>query len=154
MTNKIVSFFIFQIIMNTCIDIFFKINNNMTHSTARNLSYSKIPYTHLTFIYTGSVSCFKPLRASKVCSFIQKKRLQKNESMLCLYWVSRFSFSWAVHTGLSILSVSKCLQCSRFCSEIQFFTRILAMIFRYVTLYIFIALCWIVASCIQKIGYC
>ncbi|CAL6025336.1 Hypothetical_protein [Hexamita inflata] len=36
MTNKIVSFFIFQIIMKTCIDIFFKINNNMTHSTARN----------------------------------------------------------------------------------------------------------------------
>ncbi|CAL5995736.1 Hypothetical_protein [Hexamita inflata] len=36
----------------------------------------------LNFRYTGSVSCFKPLRTSKVCSFIQKKRLQKNESML------------------------------------------------------------------------
>ncbi|CAL6056584.1 Hypothetical_protein [Hexamita inflata] len=38
--------------------------------------------THLTFVYIGSVSCSKPLRASKICSFIQKKRLQKNESML------------------------------------------------------------------------
>ncbi|CAL6057357.1 Hypothetical_protein [Hexamita inflata] len=60
--------------------------------------------THLTFVYTGSVSCSKPLRASKVCSFIQKKRLQKNESMLdssvplfgfalflgCSYWAGRF----------------------------------------------------------------
>ncbi|CAL6082880.1 Hypothetical_protein [Hexamita inflata] len=60
--------------------------------------------THLTFVYTGSVSCSKPLRVSKVCSFIQKKRLQKNESMLdssvpllgfalllgCSYWAGRF----------------------------------------------------------------
>ncbi|CAL6021800.1 Hypothetical_protein [Hexamita inflata] len=38
--------------------------------------------THLTFVYTGSVSCSKPLRTSKVCFFIQKKHLQKNESML------------------------------------------------------------------------
>ncbi|CAL6020756.1 Hypothetical_protein [Hexamita inflata] len=63
--------------------------------------------THLTFVYTGSVSCSKPLRPSKVCSFIQKKRFQKNESMLdspvlllgfalqlflgCSYWAGRFS---------------------------------------------------------------
>ncbi|CAL6008728.1 Hypothetical_protein [Hexamita inflata] len=69
-------------------------------------SYYNIYPTHLTFVYTGSVSCSKPLRASKVCSFIQKKRLQKNESMLdspvpllgfalqlllgCSYWAGRF----------------------------------------------------------------
>ncbi|CAL5998101.1 Hypothetical_protein [Hexamita inflata] len=57
-------------------------------------------------IYTGSVSCSKHLRASKVCSFIQKKRLQNNESVLdspvpllgfalqlllgCSYWAGRF----------------------------------------------------------------
>ncbi|CAL5979182.1 Hypothetical_protein [Hexamita inflata] len=46
------------------------------------LEYLYIYPTHLTFVYTGSVSCSKPLRASKLCSFIQKKRLQKNESML------------------------------------------------------------------------
>ncbi|CAL6035093.1 Hypothetical_protein [Hexamita inflata] len=52
-------------------------------------------------IYTGSVSCSKPLRASKVCSFIQKKRLQKNESVL--------------DSPVPLLvSVSRYLQCSRF----------------------------------------
>ncbi|CAL6049682.1 Hypothetical_protein [Hexamita inflata] len=43
-------------------------------------AFYKLYPTH--FVYTGSVSCSKPLMASKVCSFIQKKRLQKNESML------------------------------------------------------------------------
>ncbi|CAL5976396.1 Hypothetical_protein [Hexamita inflata] len=73
-----------------------------------------------TFVYTGSVSCSKPLRVSKVCSFIQKKRLQKNESMLdspvpllgfalqlflgCSYWAGRFfSLCFKMSSMFSIL---------------------------------------------------
>ncbi|CAL5971880.1 Hypothetical_protein [Hexamita inflata] len=72
--------------------------------------------THQTFVYTGSVSCFKPLS------------LQKNESMLDSP-VPLFGFALQLLLGCSywagfILSVSRCLQCSRFYSEIQFFTRI------------------------------
>ncbi|CAL6059086.1 Hypothetical_protein [Hexamita inflata] len=91
--------------------------------------------THLTFVYTGSVSCSKPLRASKVCSFIQKKRLQKNESMLdssvpllgfalqlllgCSYWASRFySLCFEISSMFSILFRDFLLEYS-------------AMIFRY-----------------------
>ncbi|CAL5971080.1 Hypothetical_protein [Hexamita inflata] len=76
--------------------------------------------THLTFVYTGSLSCSKPLRVSKVCSFIQKKRLQKNESMLdspvpllsfalqlflgCSYWAGRFfSLCFKMSSMFSIL---------------------------------------------------
>ncbi|CAL5979129.1 Hypothetical_protein [Hexamita inflata] len=83
-------------------------------------STNKIYPTLLTFVYTGSVSCSKPLRASKVCSFIQKKRLQKNESMLdspvpllgfalqlflgCSYWAGRFfSLCFKMSSMFSIL---------------------------------------------------
>ncbi|CAL6065416.1 Hypothetical_protein [Hexamita inflata] len=52
--------------------------------------------------------------ASKVCSFIQKGAFRTSQCsiLLCLYWVSHFSQSWAAPTGQvrSILSVSKCLQ--------------------------------------------
>ncbi|CAL6003412.1 Hypothetical_protein [Hexamita inflata] len=56
-----------------------------------------INISHLTFVYSGSVSCSKPLRASKVCSFIQKKRLQKNESMLdspVLYRIDKYKYNF------------------------------------------------------------
>ncbi|CAL5980815.1 Hypothetical_protein [Hexamita inflata] len=92
-------------------------------------------YHSLNFrLYWFSI-VFQTLRASKVCSFFQKKCLQKNESTLdspvLLVFLALFLGLFLL---VGILSVSKCLQCSRFCSEIIFLLEYSAMIFSLISL--------------------
>ncbi|CAL6041716.1 Hypothetical_protein [Hexamita inflata] len=96
----------------------------------------KIYPTHLTFVYTGSVSCSKPLRASKVCSFIKGSAFRRTSQcsiLLCLYWVSRFSFSWAVPTGRQVLFslFQDVFNVLDFVQRFNFLLEYSAMIFRY-----------------------
>ncbi|CAL6013378.1 Hypothetical_protein [Hexamita inflata] len=84
--------------------------------------YLYIPLSQLSFILVQYrvLNISKPLRASKVCSFIQKKRLQKNESMLdspvpllgfFLYFYLFIYCIYVQHINNSILTIKQRQRC-------------------------------------------